>query len=197
MGFSILRPIKYHWYQLHSPVPHAFLALWQGLSICQFFSFLLFFLSCPLVRQNTYNGKFPFFFLLFNTEFRVLAGIRLIVRISKSQVILCISYSSTDSSLFVCNLGVWSNYYYYYYYSTNFSSFFFFKYFFIFEFNFFVALFFFFFFFLLLLLLLLLLLFIPQEFFTSAFADGLSPKFEWQQVSSSLQDTSQFYGRSQ
>ena len=35
------------------------------------------------------------------------------------------------------------------------------------------------------------------EFFTSAFADGLSLEFEWQQVSSSLQDSSQYYCRSQ
>ena len=35
------------------------------------------------------------------------------------------------------------------------------------------------------------------EFFTSAIADGLSLEFEWQQVSSSLQDTSQYSGRSQ
>ena len=50
---------------------------------------------------------------------------------------------------------------------------------------------------LLLLLLLLLLLFTPLEFFTSALADGLSLEFERQQVSSCLQDTSQYSGRSQ
>ena len=49
----------------------------------------------------------------------------------------------------------------------------------------------------LLLLLLLLLLFTPWEFFTSALADGLSLEFEWQQVSSKLQDSSQYSGRSQ
>ena len=42
-----------------------------------------------------------------------------------------------------------------------------------------------------------LLLFKPLEFFTSALADGLSLEFEWQQVSSSLQDSSQYSGRSQ
>ena len=36
----------------------------------------------------------------------------------------------------------------------------------------------------------------PLEFFTSALADGFSLKFEWQQVSSSLQDSSQYSGRS-
>ena len=35
------------------------------------------------------------------------------------------------------------------------------------------------------------------EFITSALADGLSLEFEWQQVSSSLQDSSQYSGRSQ
>ena len=34
------------------------------------------------------------------------------------------------------------------------------------------------------------------EFFTSALADGLSVEFEWQQVSSSLQDSSQYSSRS-
>ena len=45
--------------------------------------------------------------------------------------------------------------------------------------------------------LLLLLLFTPLEFFTLALADGLSLEFEWQQVSSSLQDSSQYRGLSQ
>ena len=39
-------------------------------------------------------------------------------------------------------------------------------------------------------LLLLLSLFTPLEFFTSVLADGFSLEFEWQQVSSSLQDSS-------
>ena len=45
--------------------------------------------------------------------------------------------------------------------------------------------------------LLLLLLFTPQEFFISVLADGFSQEFEWQQVSSSLQDSSQYSGRLQ
>ena len=49
----------------------------------------------------------------------------------------------------------------------------------------------------LLLLLLLLLLFTPLEFFTSVLADGFSLEFEWQQVSSSLQDSSKYSGRPQ
>ena len=46
-------------------------------------------------------------------------------------------------------------------------------------------------------LLILLLLLLLLEFFTPALADGLSLEFEWQQVSSSLQDSSQYSGRSQ
>ena len=38
---------------------------------------------------------------------------------------------------------------------------------------------------------------IPLEFFTSVLADGFSLEFEWQQVSSSVQDSSQDFGRSQ
>ena len=41
------------------------------------------------------------------------------------------------------------------------------------------------------------LLFTPLEFFTSALADGFSLEFEWNQVSSSLQNSSQYSGRPQ
>ena len=37
----------------------------------------------------------------------------------------------------------------------------------------------------------------PLEFFTSVLADGFSLEFEWQQVSSSLQDSFQYSGRPQ
>ena len=47
-----------------------------------------------------------------------------------------------------------------------------------------------------LLLLLLLLLFTPLEFLTSVLADSLSLEFEGQQVSSSLQDSYKYSGRS-
>ena len=42
-----------------------------------------------------------------------------------------------------------------------------------------------------------LILFTPLEFFTSLLADGFSMEFEWQQVSSSHQDSSQYSGRFQ
>ena len=38
--------------------------------------------------------------------------------------------------------------------------------------------------------------FTPLEFFTSVLADGFSLEFDWQQVSSSLQDSFQDSGRS-
>ena len=38
---------------------------------------------------------------------------------------------------------------------------------------------------------------IPLEFFISVLADGFSLEFGWQRVSSSLQDSSQYSGRSQ
>ena len=41
------------------------------------------------------------------------------------------------------------------------------------------------------------LLFTPLEFFTLVLANGLSSEFKWQQVSSSLQDSSLYSGRSQ
>ena len=47
------------------------------------------------------------------------------------------------------------------------------------------------------LLLLLLLLLFTWAFFTSILTDGFSLEFEWQQVSSGLQDSSQYSGRSQ
>ena len=40
-------------------------------------------------------------------------------------------------------------------------------------------------------------IFTPLEFFTSVLADGFLLEFEWQQVSSSLQDSSQYSGRPQ
>ena len=43
----------------------------------------------------------------------------------------------------------------------------------------------------------IIIIFIAWEFFTSTLADCLSVEFEWQQVSSSLQDSSQYSDRSQ
>ena len=43
--------------------------------------------------------------------------------------------------------------------------------------------------------LLIIIIITPPEFFTSVLADGFSMEFEWQQVSSSIQDSSQYSGR--
>ena len=58
----------------------------------------------------------------------------------------------------------------------------------------FLQLFFFFFFIITIIIIIILLLW---EFFTPALADGFPLEFEWQQVSSSLQDSSQYSGRPQ
>ena len=47
------------------------------------------------------------------------------------------------------------------------------------------------------LIIIIVIFFTPLEFFTSVLADGFSLEFEWQQVSSSLQDSSPYSGRSQ
>ena len=46
-------------------------------------------------------------------------------------------------------------------------------------------------------IIIIIIIIIPLVFFTLALADGLSLEFEWQQVSSSLQDSSQYSGHSQ
>ena len=46
-------------------------------------------------------------------------------------------------------------------------------------------------------IIIVIIIFTSWEFFTSVLADGLSLEFEWQQVSSNLQDCSQYSGRSQ
>ena len=46
-------------------------------------------------------------------------------------------------------------------------------------------------------IIIIIIIIIPWKVFTSVLADGFSLGFEWQQVSSSLQDTSHFSGCSQ
>ena len=52
-------------------------------------------------------------------------------------------------------------------------------------------------FFLLIIIIIIIIIIYSLEFFTSALADGLSLEFEWQQVSPSLQDSSQYSSRLQ
>ena len=46
-------------------------------------------------------------------------------------------------------------------------------------------------------IIIIIIIIIYSDFFISVLADGLSLEFQWQQVSSSLQDASQYSGRSQ
>ena len=74
-----------------------FLVLWQGPSTCLSFCFLWFSLS---TRTEKSSIQQVLFFLLIITRFGLLATIRWSVCISKSQRILCISFSWTDSILY-------------------------------------------------------------------------------------------------
>ena len=80
-----------------------FLIFWQGVSICLSFRFLNFH-SGPRRRQHPLYGNF-FFFLLIISEPRCLAGFRGSICVSKSQRILCILFSRTDSRLCIYHLA--------------------------------------------------------------------------------------------
>ena len=137
------------------------------------------------------NGKVhysasSFFFLLTINRSGRLVEIRWSVCITKSQRILCVSFSRMDSGLCTHHLFIWSNSNFLH--NSQWITF------------------------LTQLCLILYSLctnllhslimwcysyFAPWEFFASALADGLSLELEWQKVSSNLQDTSQYSGRSQ
>ena len=76
--------------------------------------FVYFFAFCVclhcVVRWNSKIQKMTsFFFALINIQSGLLAGIRWFVCTSKSQRILCVSFSRTDSILCICHLIVWWN----------------------------------------------------------------------------------------
>ena len=81
----------------------AFLVLWQGLSTCLSFRFLWFKRCSPSGWQSRPFGRFTF--LLTIIWSCLLARIRL----SKSQRILCVSFTWTDSVLSIYHLVVWSH----------------------------------------------------------------------------------------
>ena len=87
-----------------------FFVLWQSLSIYRSFRFLWFLLSAPLFDRFSF---FFFFFFLLSlltiTRSGRLVRIRWSVCISKSQRVLCVSFSRTDSGLCIYHLFVWSN----------------------------------------------------------------------------------------
>ena len=61
--------------------------------------------SAEIVKFNRWQ---VLFFLLINTRSCLLTGIRWSVCISKSQRILCVSFSRTDSGSWIYHLSVWS-----------------------------------------------------------------------------------------
>ena len=67
------------------------------------FNFTLWSAATASIRQ-------VLFFLLTISRSGRLAGIRWSVRISKSQTILCVTFSKTDSGLSICHFFVWSNF---------------------------------------------------------------------------------------
>ena len=90
---------------------HCNFVLCLGSSTCLFFQFLCFLLCCPPGWQNPRYSMFSFFFRFLLIIFRsgFLARIRGSVCISKSQRILCVLFSRTDSGLCRYQNEVWSN----------------------------------------------------------------------------------------
>ena len=87
---------------------HSFVVLKSSLSICLSFHFL-WCSFCGLPRwQSPWFNQFSFFLLTIMRS-GLLAGIRWSIWISKSQRILCVSFSSTDYGLCIYYLVVWSN----------------------------------------------------------------------------------------
>ena len=88
----------------------------RGLTLCLspsvclcFHLFLKFSHNLQSEEQNPLDGKYIFLSSLINTRSGRLAGIRLSVCFLKSQRNLCVSFSRTDSGLFIYLLVVCSN----------------------------------------------------------------------------------------
>ena len=81
-----------------------FSSLWQGFNICLSFSFLLFSLSGPLEKI-----KFTWWqvFSSCKSRFQALTGRSMCIW--NSQRILCVSFSRTDSGLYICQILEWLN----------------------------------------------------------------------------------------
>ena len=130
-------------------------------------------LSGQQERQSSRYRSFSFFFFFFfffcwlSLGLFCLSEIVYSICISKSQRRLCISLFCRGSGPCLYNLFLLSNFVFLH--NSQWIT----------------------------LLLLLLLLFTPLGFFTTALADGFPLEFEWQHISSSLQDSSQYYGCSQ
>ena len=109
---AILKPFQVHQLQLvslSSLCSFVFSVLSQITSICRYFRFISFLLWGFLKLQDPFDGEF-FFFSLINAMSGQLEEIRCSISISKSQRILCISFSRTDSGLCIYHFVVWSNF---------------------------------------------------------------------------------------
>ena len=94
----------------HSPVSSSSIHLWTGKhELC--FPFLSFLWSTGMVKSTIRQVVFMYLFLLQTLiRSRRLSGIRWFVCISKSQRIVCVSFSGTNSGLCIYHLFIWSNF---------------------------------------------------------------------------------------
>ena len=84
----------------------AFLIFWQ----VRVFLFIFFDLCGPLGRQNPLYGKFSFFFFLIITRSDLLTGIKWSLCILNSPRVLYVSFSKTNTGLYISQLEVESNF---------------------------------------------------------------------------------------
>ena len=169
------------WYQRRRHVPYSFSSLINS-KYLSLFSYLWFLLIDSLERENSTGS---IFFLLIIVTSGFLDEIRWSICISRSQRILSALFSRTVSGLCIYYLLVWSNFSFLHsslwinfspcHVSSCIS-------------------------FVLvccicLSLLILLFYLLLWEFYISAFADGFSLEFEWEQVFSSVPDSSQYSGQ--
>ena len=121
------------------------------------------------------------FFLFIIIKSSLLAGIRWSVCISKSHRSLCESFSRTGAGLCIYHLLVWWNWNFFW--------------------NFIIIIIIFIIFIFIIIIIIIIIstttTTAPWDFLTWELVDGLSLEFEWQQVSSSLQDSCQYSGQSQ
>ena len=76
---------------------HSFFSSLVRTKYLSIFVLFLFSLYISLEQKNPLYGKFFFFFLVINTMFGILSGIKQSICISKSKRMLCISFSGNGS----------------------------------------------------------------------------------------------------
>ena len=115
-SLSLWGPFQAYQKQFISPLPSCstvnnfFFALYQDVSICLSFRFLLIWLRGPSVGTTKSTIWQVLLFLLINSTLGLLVEIKWLVFISKSLRILWISFSRTYSSLCIYHLVVCSNF---------------------------------------------------------------------------------------